>query len=383
MRTLRYPAGVGGRARGRIHGESFAGEIRSLAELRTHLCRIVGGFASDADVAAAAALHLPVLADFDSELSEELLGIAEASQCSPEAIVILNHYTDLRDLGRSGHLAAKSHSDMAEAIGGDGCTVIWADSAAGPVLAQTWDMHASATPYVIALETTDVEGQVSAVLLSLTGCLGMAGLSSNGVAMAINNLHSTDAQVGVVWSALVRKALTCQSAAAARDLVLSAPIGSGHHYVIADATEAFAIETSGKRRHVGFAATVGSAQSYVHTNHCLIDEIAEASRVPDGSTTYDRLDLATKDLTDAPIRDADDAFIRLGSEQGYPRSVCTNMATPDKPHAAATCGALSADILGKRLLTCAGFPHGAVPTEFRLGGTHSKDPLKGQLEDKQ
>ena len=168
MRTLRYPAGVGGRARGRIHGESFAGEIRSLAELRTHLCRIVGGFASDADVAAAAALHLPVLADFDSELSEELLGIAEASQCSPEAIVILNHYTDLRDLGRSGHLAAKSHSDMAEAIGGDGCTVIWADSAAGPVLAQTWDMHASATPYVIALETTDVEGQVSAVLLSLT-----------------------------------------------------------------------------------------------------------------------------------------------------------------------------------------------------------------------
>ncbi len=376
MRVFRYPPGASARERGRAHGEAFAGEIRSLAELRTYLCRVVGGFASDADVMRMAAEHLPVLSRFDSELNEELLGIAEGAGTSAESIVILNHYTDLRDLGRTRSSQARAFSaaaeteteTIAETIGGDGCTVVWASTAAGPVLAQTWDMHASAIPYVIALETTDAGGEVNAVLLSVTGCLGMAGLSRTGVAMAINNLHSTDATVGVVWSALVRKAMAKNSAKEACDLVLSAPIGSGHHYVVADANSVYAIETSGQKRVVGFSSDpIGATDdTYVHTNHCLIDTVATSSRVPAGSTTYDRFELAKQDAQSAPIASVDDAFLRLGSEKGYPRSVCTNMATAEKPHAAATCGALSIDLRRGRMLACAGFAHLARPTEFQV-----------------
>ncbi len=368
MRVFRYPSGVSARERGRAHGEAFAGEIRSLAELRTYLCRVVGGFASDAAVVRMAAEHLPVLSRFDSELNDELLGIAEGAGTSAESIVILNHYTDLRDLGRT-RSQASAPSAAAETIGGDGCTVVWANTEAGPVLAQTWDMHASAIPYVIALETTDADGEVSAVLLSVTGCLGMAGLSRTGVAMAINNLHSTDATVGVVWSALVRKAMAKSSAKEACDLVLSSPIGSGHHYVVADANSVYAMETSGQKRVVGFSSEQIAATAdftYVHTNHCLIETVATSSRVPAGSTTYDRLQLAEQDAKSTPIVSADDAFVRLGSEKGYPRSVCTNMATAQKPHAAATCGALSIDLRCGRMLACAGFPHLARPTEFQI-----------------
>ncbi len=36
----------------------------------------------------------------------------------------------------------------------------------------------------------------------------MAGVNSSGVGVTINNLSSTDARIGVIWPALVRKALT-------------------------------------------------------------------------------------------------------------------------------------------------------------------------------
>ena len=65
-------------------------------------------------------------------------------------------------------------------------------------------------------------------MFSLTGCLGLTGMNASRVAIAINNLYSTDATLGVVWPALVRRALQCTNALAARDLILRAPIGSGH-----------------------------------------------------------------------------------------------------------------------------------------------------------
>ena len=356
MRVFRYPEGGTWRERGRSHGEAFAGEIRSLADLRVYLCRIVGGFESDEQVLELAREHLPILKLYAADRHEELCGIAEGAATTPEHIVVLNHYTDLRDLGRRGV------TEAGEIIGADGCTVIFAKTESGSVLAQTWDMHASATPYVIALEVPSIGGAPAQTLLSLTGCLGMAGLSSSGVAIAINNLHSCDARVGVVWSALVRTVLSLPSAADARDHILAAPLGSGHHYVVADEGAAFGIETSGAKRQLVFEGD----GLYVHTNHCLEPSVAAASRVPEGSTTFDRLELAASDASSRPITGVQDAFERLGSEAGYPRSVCTNMATAERPHAAATCGALSIEITSRRMLACAGFPHAARPTAFEV-----------------
>ena len=358
MRTFRYPSEGSWRSRGQAHGEAFAGEIRSLAALRLYLCRRVGGFSSDGDVLALATKHLPVLKAFSADRFDELNGIADGARCSPEEVVVLNHYTDLRDLGGVAHGAIAEDDASA-----DGCTVVFAKTAEGPVLAQTWDMHASAIPYVLAIEVPSIDGAPAQTTLSLTGCLGMAGLSGNGVAIAINNLHSRDAQVGVVWSALVRETLAQASAAAARDRILSAPVGSGHHYVVADGSDVFGIETSGTTREIIYS---GEQDLYVHTNHCLDETVTKQSRVPDGSTTYDRLTLARSDAEATPIVDAADAFVRLGSEVGYPRSVCTNMSSAQRPHAAATCGALSINTKTKRMLACAGFPHGATPTVFEV-----------------
>lgn len=376
MRALELPAGKSPREWGRIHGESFRGEVKALAQIRTYLCTRVGEFETSAQVFAAASAHLPVLARYDAALHDELLGIAEGAAVTPEEIVIANHYTDLRDLdpdpSRWQH--APTHDDPsaaprgggeqgASSLGGDGCSVLWADSPTGRILAQTWDMHATAIPYVMVLRVPETAGAPGATLLTVTGCLGMAGMNTARVGIAINNLYSTDARLGVVWPAMVRKALRERSAAAARDAIATSPIGSGHHYFVGDRHAAFALESSGTRRKVVFD---GGGRSYCHTNHCLDAEIEARSKVPAASTTYDRMRWLERDLARAPIADLADAWERLGSEDGWPRSINTNMATPESPHGAATCGAIAMNLDTGELWIQQGFIHNVAAERWTV-----------------
>jgi len=197
VRILELPAGKPPREWGRIHGESFRGEIHAIADIRTYLCTKVGGFAGRPQVLEAARAHLPVLQKYDEALYEELLGMADGAAIAPESIVVANHYTDLRDLDPD------PGKWQPAPIGHDagGCSMFWAETMTGRILAQTWDMHATAIPYVMVL------GVGGAYFLSVTGCLGMCGMNGDRVAIAINNLFSTDATVGVVWPAMVRRAL--------------------------------------------------------------------------------------------------------------------------------------------------------------------------------
>jgi isopenicillin-N N-acyltransferase-like protein len=377
MRVLELPAGKLPRDWGRIHGESFRGEIKALSAIRIYLCTKVGGFKTADQVIEAASAHLPVLASYHAGLYNELLGIAEGAGVSPEEIVVANHYTDLRDLDpdpsvwRPAPTRDCPDSALVEpgvvnggdpTLGGDGCSVIWSESPTGRILAQTWDMHATAIPYVMVLRVPESPAGPAATLLTVTGCLGMAGMNAAGVGIAINNLFSTDATLGVVWPAMVRRALYERDAVAAREVIAASPIGSGHHYFVADKSNAFAIETSGTRRKMVFAG--GSA--YCHTNHCLDAEIAARSKVPTTSTTHDRMRWLEADLERAPVRDLDDAWRRLGSEDGWPRSVCTNMSTPESPHGAATCGAIAMNLDTRELWAQQGFIHNVAAERWQI-----------------
>lgn len=372
MRTLELPLGATPRAWGLIHGESFRGEIKALSAIRTYLCTKVGGFKSTEQVIVAARAHLPVLERYHRGLYDELVGIAEGAGVSPEEIVVANHYTDLRDLDPDPGTwqAAPTHDapdaaqsgQGAEGLGGDGCSVLWAESPTGRILGQTWDMHATAIPYVMVLRIPTSADGPAATLLTVTGCLGMAGMNAARVGAAINNLFSTDATLGVVWPAVVRRALHERTAAAARDVIAGSPIGSGHHYFVADRAGAYAIEASGTRRRQVF----DGGPSYCHTNHCLDGEVAKRSKVPTTSTTYDRMTWLERDLARAPIADLDDAWRRLGSDDGWPRSICTNMATPESPHGAATCGAIAMNLDSGELWAQQGLIHNVAAERWHL-----------------
>jgi isopenicillin-N N-acyltransferase-like protein len=378
MRQLELPAGKPPREWGRIHGESFRGEVTALAQIRIYLCTKIGGFRTCAEVLAAAEAHLPVLARYHAGLSEELLGIAEGAGVSPAEIVVANHYTDLRDLdpdpahwrpsperddpGPARAPGPAAPTGEGAGGGGDGCSVIWSETATGRLLGQTWDMHATAIPYVMILRIPESADGPAAALLSVTGCLGMAGMNTARVAVAINNMYSTDATLGVVWPAAVRRALHQRTAAAAREVIATSPIGSGHHYFIADRNAAFALEASGTRRKQVFS---GGAV-YCHTNHCLDGDVAARSKVPPTSTTYDRMRWLEADLARARVGDLADMWQRLGSEDGWPRSVCTNMSTPEAPHAAATCAAIAMNLDTGELWAQQGLVHNVAPERWQL-----------------
>ena len=359
MRVLELPAGVAPRMWGRIHGESFRGEIKALAEIRTYLCTRVGTFKTREQVMVCAAAHLPVLERYDAALYDELVGIAEGAAVTPEEIVVANHYTDLRDLDPDPATwrPAPTKDDPAPFAPGkggvvaDGCSLFFSSR----ILAQTWDMHATAIPYVMAIKMPD------AVLLSVTGCLGMAGMNSAKVGIAINNLFSTDATLGVVWPAIVRKALREKTARAAMDVVATSPIGSGHHYFVADAHDAFGLETSGTRRK-----SIPVDKQYCHTNHCLDADIEARSKVPPTSTTFDRQKFLEADLARAQVHDLDDAWKRLGSTDGWPRSICTNMATAEAPHGVATCGAIAMNLITGDVYVQQGFINNVKPERYHL-----------------
>jgi isopenicillin-N N-acyltransferase like protein len=290
---------------------------------------------------------------------------------TPEEIVVANHYTDLRDLDpdprRWTPAPTKDDPDaiasgQGVANGGDGCSVLWAQSPTGRILAQTWDMHATAIPYVMVLRVPASAEGPAATLLTVTGCLGMAGMNASRVGVAINNLFSTDATLGVVWPAIVRRALHETSAAAARDVIAHAPIGSGHHYFVADREAAFAIEASGTRRKQIF----DGGASFCHTNHSLDPDVSARSKVPPTSTTFDRMRWLEGDLARAPVANLDDAWRRLGSDDGWPRSVCTNQATPEAPHGPATCGAIAMNLDTGELWAQQGFIHNVAAEIWRL-----------------
>ena len=85
-------------ARGEAHGELWRAQIHELAAIRSALAVAKGSFRDQGELEAVAALHLPMLERFSAPLYSELLGIARGAGITPAQAVILNHYTDLRDV---------------------------------------------------------------------------------------------------------------------------------------------------------------------------------------------------------------------------------------------------------------------------------------------
>ncbi len=377
MRTLHLPQSASPFERGLFHGETFRAEIGEIAAIRSELCQSQAMFRSDEELLAVAALHLPVLERFDRDLHEELRGIAEGARLDPARLVILNHYTDLKDLdptrvlGPSENGAAGAAAERRERPieREEDCSAIVASTPEGAILGQTWDMHGSAAPFVIALHVpareTDRGLVPEAWLLSITGCLGMAGMNAQGVGVTINNLKSSDARVGLVWPALVRRCLEERSAAGARDVVTSAPLGSGHHYLVADGGRAFGIETSGTLAEVWAQAELTKpGAGFHHENHCLGTEVAKVSSISPVSTTLARHAFLETSIGAHPIESARDLWARLGSHEGHPRGVCTHLASAEAPHAMLTCAGLLMQLSERRIFAHAGCIHGTQPAEL-------------------
>lgn len=356
-------------ARGEAHGELWRAPIQELVELRCGLALRRGGFRDRGQLEAAAERHLPVLDGEAPTLAAELRGIARAAGVTPAQLVVLNHYTDLRDLPPElrDEPVPGDRSEPADdpACDPGGCTAVYVPGEGqGAVLGQTWDMHGSARPFVRVMRIRPRGGDDEVVCFTLTGCLGMMGIAASGVALTINNLFTTDGQIGLVWPALVRTLLAAPSAAAARERLGRARLGGGRNFMLADGREFFGLECSAQLQVL---TQVGASAAHLHTNHCFDPVLRRRERVPRSSTTFRRMELATTLYVQQRPRDAEGLWALLGSHDGHPRSLCSHVGEASgEADTSRTCGAMVMGLVGGAVLVGAGCAGENLPRRLEL-----------------
>ena len=272
---------------GFAHGITFAKEIAEVTEERLRLCTdpfwTGGQRATLPEVLALGRQCLAHHEAFCPDLMDEMRGMADATGIGLNELVIMNGFTDFVDIvANPAILGDLRTGGVLPGDGGDGgCTAFIVDPAVTGdgrgYLGQTWDMHTSATPYVMLL---DVQPQAGPRLLTftLTGCVGMIGMNEHGVAVGINNLLGADGQVGVHWVYVVRKMLAQRTVGDALAVLRSAQLSGAHNYLLLGPDETgmlrgYNVEQMATR---AFASPV--ADYFVHTNHCLISEMTAVER---------------------------------------------------------------------------------------------------------
>ncbi len=273
---------------GYTHGKAFAKEIGELTEERLHLsCDPFWTGGQSATLEEVLALGRECLRyhhEFDPALMQEMQGMADATGLGINELVIMNGFTDFVDVVANPAVLHHQRSAAVapgEDFDGGGCTAfVVAPTAAADsqgFLGQTWDMHSTATPYVMLLDVRPQEGP-ALMTFTITGCVGMIGMNEHGVAVGINNLLGADGRPGVHWVYVVRKMLAQRTVDEALHVLRGAHLSGAHNYLLMGpdawgAVRGYNVEQMATRAHV-----VPVENVYAHANHCLIAEMVDVER---------------------------------------------------------------------------------------------------------
>jgi isopenicillin-N N-acyltransferase-like protein len=261
---------------GAEHGRAHREAIRRYTDERVHLASNgswAGREATREDALGLAEAMLPAHRAYAPDLSEEMEAMAEASGLSAAEGVIVGGFTDFVDAVRAQPGAVHEEDNCTAVLIPDGL------AEGQGYLAQTWDMHDSATEHVVLLEIVPESGP-RAFVFSTVGCLGQIGLNDAGIAIGINNLAATTGRVGVTWPFVVRKALQQTDIESALACVVEVELAGAHNYLLLDRHgRGYNVEAMPGRRTV----TKLEDSVIAHTNHCIDAEARreEAERPPE------------------------------------------------------------------------------------------------------
>ena len=319
---------------GYAHGQRFHDEIHMFTEERVKLCLDADWTGHSLPREAVMALAEACVVEhqaFAPDLMDELQGMADATGLSLAELVINNGFTDFIDVVYN--LGAEI-VPAAPALFSDNCTAFLVPNERSATqqayFGQTWDMHATATPYVILLRGQPDDAPAF-LAFTITGCVGMIGMNSAGICVGINNLMATDGQIGVTWPFVVRKVLQQDNIDDALDCVTGARLAGAHNYMLLDKHGAgYEVEAMSTSHHVRPLAD----ETIAHTNHCLIQQNLDVARDrPQDSphSSQNRLRRA-EELLSKPDVDLDDLIALTRDDV----AIC---ARPMPPMHVESCGA--------------------------------------------
>ncbi len=324
--VIEYRDGGTHRQWGRSHGESWRDAIRELVAVRTSLLREKNPQFTPEVIGPLAAEQWKATLAYDRELAEELEGIAEGAGISIDELVILNNYTDFRDI------------EVPE----QGCSTVYLFRNGHRIAGQTWDMHGSAKRFLCCLRIPASQTRCESVILSIVGCVGMMGFSVRGGVVGVNNINTDRARPGVVWPAVIRKLVHAVDLQQQRQILRATPLTSGRCFLLADQEGGEFWEVMpGLSERVSHLEGQQSGHIF-HTNHCLGSEAkGREVRGALSSTTHARFQLLERKISLA--MDVDSTWELLNDHEGYPRSICSNFQT-NSIDPSITCGGAVGDL---------------------------------------
>lgn len=335
--------------RGRTHGAAHAAEIQAYAADRAALV-VAGTTLNPTDGLSLVEESITAHATYAPDLFQETEGLAAAAGISVAEALLVSGYTDFLDVVRA-RAGSAGHDDD--------CTAMLVPAGVAPggaLLAQTWDMHASATPHVVLLSVLD---RLEALVFTTLGCIGQIGLNAAGIAIGINNLSSTDGTAGVTWPFVVRKVLQQDDIEAALECVVEAPLAGAHNFlVLAGDGRGYNVEATPTERVV----TPLGRHPLLHTNHCLSSATRRVEAVRDvglSRSSVDRLSDAGELLGPGPV--TVEHVMKVTADE---RSICRH---PDPVFHYETCGAAIMRPSSGDFWACWGRPSESEYEHHRVG----------------
>lgn len=253
------------------HGQAYAREIRELTAERVHLSsdeNWTGRSVSSTHTLSLAEACLDEHCHYSPELMWELEGLSAATGISLPELIITNGFTDFVDTVYNIDEFLMPVERQLVQVGRE-CTAFMVGNrqttTGQGMLGQTWDMHATATPYVLMLRGKPLYAP-RFMIFTLTGCMGMIGMNEHGISVGINNLMATTGQPGVTWTFVVRKILMQDNIDDALECITSAKLAGAHNYLLMDAHgRGYNVEAMPNRLHV----TRLESEPIVHANRCI------------------------------------------------------------------------------------------------------------------
>lgn len=321
--VIHYEANQSWARRGEAHGESYRDSIRELAHIRRALM-LARSPKLEKNLDALALRQWEATRHYDSEVIDELEGIRVGAGVSITDLVILNNYTDFRDIDAD-----------------EGCSVAYVKRQDHCVSGQTWDMHSTARDYVCVIHLPSDDTGLETYLFSLVGCVGMMGFNEHNAMVAINNLNTSDGRPGILWPAFVRRALKLENSQKMTELLRQTPVTSAHSYLLADHWSGHLWEkTPTQFCEVGHVDK--NEGELLHTNHCLVPETQALEQNEFLSkTTHGRLELLKTKV--GAVHTVDQLYGLLTDHDGYPKSICSHFESGAQDPSF-TCGGAVADM---------------------------------------
>lgn len=286
------------------HGVLYRDDIRRYCVERMALVadgRWTGNYKpSRPEILSIAEACIPAHEAYAPDLMDELRGLAQATDLTLGELIVVGGFTDFID---TVYGVYKMEGALSPRLTIDDCTafIVPDHRAEGAgFFGQTWDMHDTATEFVILLRL-EPAGEPKSLVFTTTGCVGQIGMNEHGLAVGINNLQGADGRVGVTWPFVVRKMLQQDNVADALACITDAPLAGAHNYLLFDKSgRGYNVEAMATHCHV----TPLADSPISHTNHCLVPATSALAqrRLPEAQVSSEsRLALAEGYLQKEPV----------------------------------------------------------------------------------